>query len=110
MKNKITKLLKVNFLYEQNEEELDSEIIEKFENEIINKCEEIGAQYNLKWESSSFIVLDKETMNCGNCEKCGCWVTDLDKEGVISELNRGAVYDGKLLCDECLPPDHKYAF
>jgi hypothetical protein len=54
--------------------------------------------------------LDKEKMNCGNCEKCGCWVTDLDKEGAISELNRGAVYDGKLLCDECLPPDHKYAF
>jgi len=69
MKNKITKLFRINFLYEQSEEELDSEL--KFENEIIIKCEEIGVQYNLKWESSSFILLDKETMNCGNCEKCG---------------------------------------
>jgi len=34
----------------------------------------------------------------------------LDKEDTISGLNRGAMHNGKLLCDECLPKGHKHAF
>lgn len=112
MKNKISVLLNVSFLFEADENELNEDFnnYDKLQNEIIKKVEEIGKDYNLKWESSQQIVLDEKNMNCGHCVNCGCWVTDLDKEATISGLNRGAIHNGKLLCDECLPKDHKHAF
>jgi hypothetical protein len=55
-------------------------------------------------------MLNEATLNCGHCHNCNCWCTDKEKPNSISQLCNGAVYDGKLLCDECLPKNHRWAF
>lgn len=42
--------------------------------------------------------------------KCGQWTTDREKPDSIVGLSNGATINGRLLCDECLPPKHKWAF
>jgi hypothetical protein len=56
------------------------------------------------------ISLAPEIMNCVKCSSCGAWTTDREKDEPIEGLTNGATVDGKLLCDECLPEDHKWAF
>lgn len=62
------------------------------------------------WTSTSSIVLDEETMNCGKCAECGCWTTDNEKPNSVLGVSYGATYKNRLLCDECLPDGHEWAF
>lgn len=64
----------------------------------------------LQWQYETYISLEPGQMNCGRCAKCNCWTTDSEKADPIQELGSGATVDVKLLCDECLPPDHPIAF
>ena len=64
----------------------------------------------VKWESSQSFILDENSINCGKCQKCGRWVTDKDAPNPIRQLCIGALFKGELLCDECLPQDHRWAF
>ncbi len=61
--------------------------------------------------STSFTYLD-ETPGCGRCESCKRWTCDAEGMPETSQIGicRGAKVDGKLLCDECLPTEHPYAF
>ena len=65
---------------------------------------------NLGWISTQTIALDENTMNCGKCYICNSWVTDREKPNYVHGLNNGAIYNGKLLCDEHLPDGHRWAF
>ncbi len=58
----------------------------------------------------SFAALDPTTTNCGRCAQCGAWVTDRERPEPNRGLTNGAVVDGRLLCDEHLPPGHRWAF
>ncbi|MMZ69382.1 hypothetical protein D1872_322140 [compost metagenome] len=69
-----------------------------------------SANRKMKWESISTTVLDTTKMNCGRCNNCKSWVTNREEANPISELSNGAVVNGELLCDECLPEDHRWAF
>jgi hypothetical protein len=107
---KKTLLVNISYYVEINESEngLPKEIQSKL-------CEHRTLEIDdekvyLKWNESSFRVLDPEIMNCGRCANCGCWVTDRDKDAAIFGVDDGAVHENKLLCDECLPSDHKWAF
>ena len=64
----------------------------------------------LSWHSSAYHILDSETMNCGQCANCGGWTTDREQEHHVQGLCPGARVDGRLLCDECLPKGHRWAF
>lgn len=66
--------------------------------------------FELKWIKTSSHTLDVDNENCGRCSNCGGWTTDREKSNYIPELCNGATVDSKLLCDECLPTDHKWAF
>nr|WP_154958420.1 hypothetical protein [Paenibacillus xylanexedens] len=106
--NKKTYLVKVAYLIDLSDEEykeMGDQLIPELENEIT-----VMGNLKLDWQSSSTILLDPETMNCGRCSKCNSWVTDREKPDHIDELNNGAVVDDRLLCDECLPEDHRWAF
>ncbi|WP_308722223.1 hypothetical protein [Paenibacillus polysaccharolyticus] len=106
--NKKTYLVKVAYLIDLSDEEykeIGDNLIPELENEIT-----VRQNLKLKWESSSTILLDSEGMNCGRCSKCNSWVTDREKPDHIDELNNGAVVDDRLLCDECLPEEHRWAF
>src|SRR5262249_40569871 len=72
--------------------------------------EQIESPFTPKWNSTELLILDSNAMNCGRCKGCGCWASDREKAGFLSALNIGAVVNGDLLCDECLPPDHPLAF
>ncbi len=55
-------------------------------------------------------ALDPGSTNCGRCEECGTWVTDRDRPEPQTALTNGARVSGRLLCDEHLPPGHRWAF
>lgn len=114
MSKKETVMIKVSYLVELNEEEIVNEerILDKITSEIGNDKEILinGKGYELKWNSTSSFVLDSSESNCGRCANCGGWVTDREKDNAIPELCNGATVDGKLLCDECLPSNHRWAF
>jgi len=84
--------------------------LDKLENRFEEALDKVESDFKVRWESTQTLVLDPSTMNCGKCESCGGWVSDREKDGVISQLNIGACVDGRLLCDECLPKDHHLAF
>lgn len=109
---KKTVLLRLSFLAEVDKAEWDKDFndLEKLEFELIEKCEELGKEFNLEWESSRPLELDEKEINCGRCEECGRWVSDVEKPDTISELNIGTFFEGRLLCDDHLPKDHEYAF
>lgn len=114
MKKKETVLIKVSYLVEFTEDELISEdgVLSKITSKI-GKDEKIlidGKEFGLTWNETSSFVLNPDNSNCGKCANCGGWVTDREKPNHIPELCNGAVVDGKLLCDECLPIDHRWAF
>jgi hypothetical protein len=108
-------LISVSYIVEMPEEDKD-----KFEGRLVDK---IGGELSqdkllsienldvlLKWNSTSSIGLDSGEYNCGKCSKCGHWTTDSEKPYAVQGLCNGATVDGELLCDECLPPDHRWAF
>ncbi|WP_339169112.1 hypothetical protein MKX75_07590 [Paenibacillus sp. FSL R5-0341] len=106
--NKNTYLVNIAYLIDLTDEEykeFDGELTPILENEIT-----IRRDLKLHWESSSSVLLNPEAMNCGRCAKCNSWATDRDKPNHVDELNNGAVVKGKLLCDECLPEEHRWAF
>ena len=112
--NKKTVLIKVSYLVDiEDEDFIKDEHLDRITDQV---SEDINLQLNdsetmsLKWEGTSSIILDSEIMNCGKCANCNRWATDIEKENPMKELCYGATVDGKLLCDECLPPEHPCAF
>ncbi|WP_145410604.1 hypothetical protein [Paenibacillus xylanexedens] len=106
-----TLLVKSAYLVELTEEEF----LNKYDEIMLSISNVIGRDISvssnkLQWESISTILLDPETINCGRCNNCKSWVTDREKENHIDELNNGAIINGKILCDECLPEGHPWAF
>jgi hypothetical protein len=72
---------------------------------------ELGEQPEpLGWSTTRFTELDPGHVNCGRCEVCGVWVTDREREEPLAGLPWGARLDGRLLCEDHLPPDHPWAF
>jgi hypothetical protein len=65
----------------------------------------------VEWESMTSIPLDGKPA-VGRCAVCNRWVYDVESctEHTPTRICRGAVVDGRLLCDEHLPKDHPVAF
>lgn len=114
MDNKKTILVKVSYLVELPKAKINSD--DGLRDKIVNKlCDSRKVQIDgretiLHWNSTSSLVLEPENLNCGKCSKCGQWTTDREKTDTVAGICNGATVDGKLLCDECLPSDHKWAF
>lgn len=114
MQEKKTVLIRVAYMVELPEKEINSDngILDKITREISESknliIDEKGIE--LHWNSTSSLMLDSENFNSGKCSKCGQWVTDREKPDAVEGLCNGATVDGKLLCDECLPSDHRWAF
>ena len=112
MENKKTVLIKVTYLVELPVAKTNSD--NGLHDKIANKlCESRNLQIEdrealLHWNSTSYLVLEPENLNCGKCSKCGQWTTDREKSDTVADICNGATVDGKLLCDECLPSDHKW--
>lgn len=113
MKKYKTVLINLSVLVEVPEKILEQDEfneLDKLENTLSDSIESIKTPYKLSWESTRSLVLDPKNMNCGRCESCDCWVSDREAPEFVPNLNIGTKYNGKLLCDECLPKDHKWAF
>jgi hypothetical protein len=112
MKEKRTVLVRRYHLVEVVEEELIKEdgLLDELVREVSNDVElhVIGEAVLMKWQGTDVIPLLPELSNCGTCQSCGAWVTDRENENPIEGLTNGAVVDGKLLCEECLPEDHTW--
>lgn len=114
MENKKTVLIRVSYLVELSEAETNSD--DGLHDKIVNKlCESRKLQIEdgeaiLHWNSASSLVLEPENLNCGKCSKCEQWTTDREKPDAVADICNGATVNGKLLCDECLPSDHRWVF
>lgn len=69
-----------------------------------------GLERPLGWQTTGYVDLTTPGINCGRCAECGGWVTDVTKPERVDGLGYGAVWEGRLLCDEHLPKDHAAAF
>ena len=112
---KKTVLIKIATLVEIEEDDLKKDFgqLQKLSFKLSKKIDEaleVEESSCLGWQSESSIILDEKEMNCGKCAICDAWVTDREKPNFIQELNIGALYEGKLLCDEHLPENHRWAF
>lgn len=109
---KKTILIKVAYLVDLPENREFEPTIDKITSKLSKDKNVIldGTEIALKWESTSAATLSPDEMNCGKCENCGRWITDKEDKDAIAELCNGATFKGKLLCDECLPKDHRWAF
>lgn len=111
---KKTVLINASFLVEVDETEVrkDFGMIDQVTNELCqDQTIKIGtSEVSVEWESSSTVVLDSVSMNCGQCSTCGRWTTDREKSDPLLQLCNGASYEGELLCDDCLPEDHRWSF
>jgi hypothetical protein len=65
----------------------------------------------VEWESLSIIPLDGKPA-VGRCAVCNRWVYDVENVTDLTptRICRGAVVEGKYLCDTHLPKDHPVAF
>lgn len=97
---------------EEDEINKDYGLIAKVTNKLSNdQIIKVGTdEVDLQWEGTSTVILDPNLINCGKCSNCGSWVTDREKDDPVLELCNGATFEGKLLCDECLPEHHMWAF
>ena len=106
-------LVSVHFIVpvSYNEDEADKfvqgfqEAIEDCGNGLLSNADERDG-----WRSSSSRYLDHDGINVGRCSQCGGWCTDCEKPDPFTEVGCGATYQGKLLCNDCLPSDHPWAF
>lgn len=109
---KRTYLIRMGYLVELDEERGEDE--EYFDEQVFAGIgEDLISEKSgktLEWTHSSSLLLDPSSSNCGRCENCGQWTTDRERPDSIPELCNGAAVDGKLLCDDCLPKDHRWAF
>lgn len=111
-----TVLFSVSYLIEVEDELLTgSDEAEAFNSDVFKKLsgsswKKVDAKHKAVWNKSSFSVLNPQRMNCGKCCRCGSWVTDREKPDSIRGLTNGATVDGELLCDDCLPKGHRWAF
>lgn len=91
----------------------DTPELESFE-DAINKSVPpqliLNEKYTAQWQSTEYKTLEPNYENCGQCNHCGAWTTDCEKEAPIEELASGATVDGKLYCELCLPKDHPLTF
>ena len=114
MESKRQILLTFNVIISINEEELDKDLGEH--DRIAYNIEEAIKQSFGKNSDDSDVVstklttLDLDQMNCGKCAKCGAWSTDMEQPEPMFEFSNGATVNEMLLCDLCLPKDHKWAF
>ncbi|MBA2937420.1 hypothetical protein HZF08_03820 [Paenibacillus sp. CGMCC 1.16610] len=106
------KTVLVNISYYVEIDESENGLSQKIQNKLRENrsLESDDSNVFLKWNQSSFRVLNPRIMNCGRCVNCGCWTTNSEKIDAIFGLDNGAFHNNKLLCDECLPPDHRWAF
>ena len=107
---KKTILVKVYYLVDIEEDELQKDFgdLDKCCNAVV-KNSKIG-KYNMKFNSVASLLLEQDKMNVGKCKKCGCWISDREKTNFVEGLNIGAMVNGEMLCDECLPDDHLLRF
>lgn len=108
---KRTVLLTIGVLFEVNQDELEDDYntIDHFKDKTHIALEEAMSIYkgnaHLGWTSSRASILDDGSMNCGQCEVCEIWVTDMEKPQPILELEPGFIRGGRLLCEEHLPEE-----
>ncbi|HEX8700245.1 MAG TPA: hypothetical protein VF815_15470 [Myxococcaceae bacterium] len=85
-------------------EELEQRLIESVDAALGNPERPLG------WQATWSTELDPASINCGQCAVCGSWVTDRERPDSHIGLCNGARVEGRLLCDEHLPPGHRWAF
>jgi len=93
------------FISEIEENDEEKQILE-----IDDLIDKFGKKDRLTWIQTRKIFLNKKSLNCGQCDICKNWVTNIEKNDPIPYLPNGVIYKGKLLCDEHLPKNHKWAF
>lgn len=108
-------LYQINYLIEIEEEEAgDYDAMESLDRLVGDKLPAdhiiLDDRHRADWESTREILLDPLKMNCGICARCHRWTTDMEKPDPVGELCNGATVEGELLCDECLPKGHPWAF
>lgn len=69
----------------------------------------VSGEDTFEWISSVLGFFDTEEDNIGICDNCGSWTANREAGLAPLGICNGAIVDGKLLCDQCLPKGHRWA-
>jgi hypothetical protein len=108
-------MYRISYLVEiEDSEDGSRELRRKLNNAMWERLPEEGIALDdshvAEWQSTTELLLNPLTMNCGQCARCHGWTTDREKQDPVTGLCNGATVNGELLCDECLPKGHRWAF
>jgi len=114
MENKKTVLIKDAYLVDLSVDDIDTDdsVIDKISDSLSSDriLSVMDKRFDLQWNGTSCLILNSTNFNSGKCSNCGQWTTDREKRDAIEGLCNGATVDDKLLCDECLPSNHRWSF
>ena len=94
-------------------EELNDDNIENLSAEI----KTLFKKYNITFNHYEFISINKKKYSIDKCEKCGNYTCDRDKnplglgadlECFFTYIYDGGIFDTQLLCEMCLPSEHRW--
>ncbi|EDN71057.1 hypothetical protein BGP_1254 [Beggiatoa sp. PS] len=108
-------ITKFTYLASVSEESIkNDDTYEKIVDEIAKAIEPLAKKYGLERESIETLFINQQKFSIGRCEKCQTWTMDRIANPVKDEgeepIRDGATHDGKLLCYQCLPKNHRWAW
>lgn len=106
-------LVSVHFIVRVGGDEDEAgDLIRQFETALESSGSKLlpNAKEHEGWVGASSTYLDSGVINAGRCAECHRWCTDCEKLDSLAGIDRGATHQGRLLCDECLPVEHPWAF
>ena len=93
---------------EEHNAEMQRILVNKFAKDCARDVQIEGQSFELV--GVEFDSYDTETDNIGKCANCGDWTSDRERKDSVYDASPGAVVNGKLKCDICLPLWHPWRF
>lgn len=108
---------KLNFFAEVSEEEVNSDKHLEKVADFTSELKKLLSKYKLEYDSVETTFLNKRKYSIVRCEQCNHLMIDRVENPVKADIEElladiifdGAKYQGKYLCEDCLPVDHRWS-
>lgn len=108
---------KLNFFAEVSEEEVNSDKHLEKVADFTSELKKLLSKYKLEYDSVETTFLNKRKYSIVKCEQCNHLMNDRVENPVKADIEElvadiifdGAKYQGKYLCEDCLPVDHRWS-
>ena len=110
-------ITKISCTTEYSKSEIEQDIPDEKIERLREELTALLSKYGFEYQYGETCFLNKQKYSIRNCEKCGHYMVDrvtnpagldlsYDDQIIIFD---GALLNGKLLCEECLPSGHRWS-